>query len=200
MPDSGWVAATSARSDSVSAPASANKVWVASTGTLSAAISAIGGADARAEFNAINPSARTFWLSCHAPDMSAVPSDATIVGVEWRFYCRSISDAIAQFQHVYQRKTTTNGANVGNNLASTPQNLAFSYGYLTFGSASSLGGATWTPAEVKDAGFGVAVAVTNTDGEFEAAPNIDFVESRVTWTAAASAGAIATLNVSRRRR
>lgn len=184
MPDTGWKPVTSARSDSVSVPSGASQDWTPTTSTLTACLSAVGGGSAQVGLGSLTAGARTRWLVAHAPDMSLVPDSATINGIEWRISARSQSDAIIRVDQVWGRKTTTNGANVGSNLASSPQNFPVSFGNVTFGSVSSLGGATWTPSEIKNSGFGVAISIVNIDGEFESQPQIDIIEARVTYTEA----------------
>jgi hypothetical protein len=196
MADTGWKAVTVAASDPTGAGAQG---WSASTGTLSSAVATQDTAYALA--GDVNAGVSTNWLYGRAPDMSAIPSGATITGIEARIRSQSASDATSRISNAYFRKTTTGGANVGSNLAASPQNMPFAYGSLTFGSSSSLSGATYSLAEVQAAGFGFAFYCTNIDGKFQTQPRVDLIEIRVTYAVGgAASAAISTLNVSRRRR
>ena len=184
MADTGWKAVTVAASDPTGAGAQG---WSASTGTLSSAVATQDTAYALA--GDVNAGVSTNWLYGRAPDMSAIPSGATITGIEARIRSRSPSDATSRISNAYFRKTTTGGANVGSNLAASPQNMPNvpgTYGSLTFGSSSSLSGGTYSLAEVQASGFGFAFYCTNIDGKFQTQPRVDLIEIRVTYAEAAS--------------
>lgn len=180
MPDTGWKPVTVAVSDSTGAGAQG---WSASTGTLSSAVATQDTAYALA--GDVSAGVSTNWLYGRAPDMSAIPSGATITGIEARLRSQSASDATSRISNAYFRKTTTGGANVGSNLAASPQNMPGAYGSLTFGSPSSLSGGTYSLAEVQAAGFGFAFYCTNIDAKFQTQPRVDLIEIRVTYTEAA---------------
>jgi len=179
MADTGWKPFTSARSDSSGAGVA---IWVASSGTLASALAAEDAAYAGA--GNVSAGSSTNWLVGHAPDLSSIPDTATINGIEYRVKAQSASDGTTWINGLYHRKTTTNGANVGSNLAATPQSMPNPAAIRTFGGASDLGGTTWTPAELKAAGYGVALKGQNFEGKIESAPRVDLLECRVTYTEA----------------
>lgn len=187
MPDTGWKPVTVAVSDSTGAGAQG---WSASTGTLSSAVATQDTAYALA--GDVSAGVSTNWLYGRAPDMSAIPSGATITGIEARIRSQSASDATSRISNAYFRKTTTGGANVGSNLAASPQNMPGSYGSLTFGSSSSLSGGTYSLAEVQASGFGFAFYCTNIDAKFQTQPRVDLIEIRVTYTEAAGSPPVIT--------
>lgn len=118
-------------------------------------------------------------------DFSDIPDGSTIDGFEVRVNAVNDSgpgDSI--IDRVYLRKVA--GTNVGNNLGPGLTALTLTFSDRTFGGATALAGVSWSTAELKAAGFQVAVGVSEVSGESSTNCYVESVELRVYYTPAAS--------------
>jgi len=117
-------------------------------------------------------------------DFSDVPDNATVNGFEIRINAAmfgSSYDAIVD--RVYLRKDGV--ANAGNNFGPNYTALPGSFTDKTFGSSSSLGGLSWSVAELKAVGFAIAVGIAEPSGENSTNAYVESVDVRVTYTPSA---------------
>jgi hypothetical protein len=109
----------------------------------------------------------------------SIPSNATIVGIEVLIEGQGSSSTAAN-RNIQPGLTKNGSALVG--TRATAQNLALnSDTTLTFGSASSLWGTTWTYSEINASTFGALVRVGNTNNSTR---QVDHVQIRVTYSQA----------------
>ena len=121
----------------------------------------------------------SYVLKAKGFDFSAIPDGATILGitvkVEAYYTVGAAGIALAQL-------LDTNGNKVGTNLASTPIPLTATTPTVeTIGAADNLWGNSLTAAWVKDADFGVALAVIPTGNNTNV--YVDYVTMEVTYLA-----------------
>ncbi|HUS74276.1 MAG TPA: hypothetical protein VMY06_14545, partial [Sedimentisphaerales bacterium] len=122
----------------------------------------------------------SYVLKAKGFDFSAIPAGATILGitvkVEAYYTVGACGIALAQLLDV-------DGAKVGTNLASTPIPITVTTPtVITIGAADNLWGNSLTAAWVKDADFGVALAVIPTGNNSNV--YIDYVTMEVTYSLA----------------
>ncbi len=72
-----------------------------------------------------------------------------------------------------------NNVITGNNLAATGTDWPGSEAAATYGGAANLWGTTWTPAEINDTNFGVALSVTSSNNR---TAYVDYIQITVTYT------------------
>lgn len=125
-----------------------------------------------------NQTSNTLW----AKNMGfAIPEDATIQGISvtiGRFTSGSSSPLIRDNT---VSLTKDGSAFVGDNNAVTGTNWPTSEGTRTYGSASSLWGTTWTPAEINATTFGVGLRASNTNSSSRTA-SVDYMNITVTYS------------------
>lgn len=109
-----------------------------------------------------------------------VPSGATICGIEVRI--RKKTDGVIVLGNIrdHSVRLMKAGAVVGSNLGNTSTNWGSTEAAAVHGGSAETWGTTWTPSEVNDPGFGVAISLRMyaTVGLFMAA-EIDQVEVNV---------------------
>lgn len=105
----------------------------------------------------------------------AIPTTAVIDGIQME-YLRSGSNAA-----VASIKALKASSPIGSEMADFAGDFYPSAGlaWFTYGGGTNLWGATWTPAEINNSGFGVQIAAFNTHGGGSA--SIDAVRITVYW-------------------
>lgn len=114
-------------------------------------------------------------------DFSAIPDGATISGVvvEVLRSCTTTSGSPRDSVIRLLKSSTPSG----NNKA-TGTTWPTTDAYATYGGAADLWGTTLTAAEVKNSGFGVAVAAQTSGGKYSTTVRLDHVRITVYYTAA----------------
>ncbi len=105
----------------------------------------------------------------------SIPPTASVAGikVEWEQFAGALGTVVDQSVRVIQAGSITSGERAKS--TSWP----FFDTYSTYGGASDLWGATWTPAQINAANFGAALAVRNNDATQNNTPAIDHVRVTV---------------------
>ncbi len=107
----------------------------------------------------------------------AIPSNATINGITVTVRKQSSNTSI--FDNIV--RIVKNGTITGNNLSSATAWNNGSFGITTYGSSSNLWGTTWTPADINNSNFGVAISVRNSAGGSRQI-DIDYIQVNVSYT------------------
>jgi len=123
-----------------------------------------------------------------------IPANATINGITVRI-SRSSSGTGSPLIVDNVVSLVKNGAIVGSNAASAT-GWPYSLTEATYGSASSLWGETWTPADINNANFGVVLSAVN---EYTVNPrslNVDYMQITVDYTPAPVSASGSSVTVS----
>jgi hypothetical protein len=110
-----------------------------------------------------------------------IPAGATINGIQVSIMRRSNSNINGDSVDDDILRLVKNGNVVGNNLAS-PIDWPTSMAVANYGGATNLWGTTWTPAEINDANFGVALLVENESNNFNRTASVDYIQITVYYT------------------
>lgn len=167
MADTGWVNGTvAAQEGSGSSWTNLNNV-LADDASLATTSLPIGG------------NSKKIFVS--APNMSAIGDSDTINGIEYRLkgagdYC--------YWNYASLRK---NGTTDVGTAFSGETDFTSSQATYTKGGPSNLHGLTWTAAEIKANGFGLAFTIRNRDTDYSTGASIGVVQFKVTYTPGASA-------------
>jgi len=125
-------------------------------------------------------------------DFSAIPSGATITDVAVRPL--NYRDQAVNWNLV--RITKDGSTQVGTNLAATPVEIPTTFTETTFSGNLAAWGVTLTASEVKASTFGFALRVIGADPDFYSICVVESVESRITYTPAASAPTVTSCDPS----
>ncbi|MBN8580074.1 MAG: sortase [Anaerolineae bacterium] len=130
----------------------------------------------------------------------AIPAASTIAGIQvtiGRFGStgggQDIQDNVVQL--------IKGGSLVGSNLGATGTDWPGAEAAANYGATNNLWGTTWTPAEINDINFGVALAVDSTNAR---TASVDYIQVTVTYflnattvgVATATSGSSSSINVS----
>ena len=113
-----------------------------------------------------------------------IPVGSTITGIEARIKVSRWPYVVAVQRFSLRKVVSTN---VGDNKAGSFPTIAQSLTKYTLGGAADLWGTTWSEADVKAAGFGVAFQVSNPDGKYSTTCYVDCIEARIHFTPPVSA-------------
>lgn len=97
------------------------------------------------------------WARCTNFDFSAIPSGATIRGIEMRQRVRydgTYGSGVNRSLEIFTRKTS---GQAGSNIVSNPQIFGTVLAWESWGGAANLWGATWSRADIVSADFGFDV-------------------------------------------
>lgn len=126
----------------------------------------------------ISPALSTQQMNVTAFGFS-IPSDATINGITAEYEAKSddvsdafISETIIQLMKINVSVGTNKAVNT---ITQTEQ-------YYSHGGASDLWGTTWTPADINNAGFGLAIKHSSADDTNTIIVSVDHVRITVTYT------------------
>ncbi len=109
----------------------------------------------------------------------SVPVAATINGIVAEVQRRTINLPVTLMDSTV--KLLKAGVPVGTNHAGSVA-WTVSLTYITYGSASDLWGATWTPADINNSNFGLYFTVRNTTTSPNGAPQVDHMRITVYYT------------------
>jgi len=137
--------------------------------------------DDDADYAVGSPEKNTYsdWLRLTNFDFSAIPSGATINGIELQYKRDATNANDICDSALYLRKTS---GQIGDNKASATK-YATSKETVTYGGASDLWGYAWTQSDIVSANFGVDLSVLETQNLVTSC-NIYYCQIRVYYTAA----------------
>jgi peptidoglycan/xylan/chitin deacetylase (PgdA/CDA1 family) len=110
----------------------------------------------------------------------SIPDGATISGIKVAIQRKSDSFSSSNINDSTV-KLVKGGDVVGSNKASS-SDWSNSFAVANYGGASDLWGTTWTPAEINDSGFGVALSVYNQSSHSTRTAEVNYMQITVYYT------------------
>jgi len=112
----------------------------------------------------------------------AIPAGSTINGITVEIFKKAISGfgSPTDADVTILKAGVATGTNLGHLGAAN--NWLSAGGIDTYGGSSTLWGATWTPADINAANFGVQISCTEWTGGGSATAGVDFIRITITYT------------------